>query len=355
MTAIPADSYSSDGARTVAQMQQVFEDISSVFMELVGGTSEGSVTLSSDAHTPPVDKACFTLTPQSGTSDDFATITNTNTREGQVLGYRNNDAANTITVKHGTSNIFLADGTDYAMNGTGDYLFLMRRGTNWYEIGRVDANRIKVLMGARAETSATIASGMLPITQAVTKVIGEGSASDNLDGISSTFTGNIIVLRTADASDVVTVRDNETVSAGYYKILTADGTDLSLDSLSKYVILHKDVSGAAWREIGRFGFSFSSSFTTSSVSGAFAINGASLTSYAIDTSGGAGTGTLQTSPADGRIHSMWVTSTSNNATIQTTGGELIYFADGSTATSFTLKKGDGAPMLIAVTGGYREV
>lgn len=355
-TAVPADGYMSNSSRTQAEMQQAVEDLSSVLMELVGGRAEkAAVTLSSDAFTPSVDYAVYPLNPESGTADNLATISTTSARDGSVVVIRNYNATNTITVKNGTGNIYLNDGADLALNGTSDYVALILRSSSWYELYRTSAGRIKTLPGAVAETTATIAAGMLPITQAVNKVEGEGSVSDQLDGISSSFTGNLCIIRATNASHVITVRNNQTPSAGYYKILTADSTDLTLDSLTKYVMLHKDTSGTAWREIFRGGFSSTTSFSVSSVSGAFSMNGGSLTSYAIDTSGGAGTGTLQTSPADGRIYNVWVTSTSNNATIQTTGGELIYFEDGTTATSFTLKKGDGVPMIQAVTGGYRLI
>lgn len=355
-TAVPADGYLGNGSRTTAEMQQALEDVSSVLMELVGGRAEKSVvTLSSDAFTPSVDYAVYPIQPESGTADNLATISTTSARDGSVVVVRNNSSTNTITIKHGTGNIYTGDGADYAINNTGDYIAFILRGSSWYELFRTSAAKIKVLPGSVTETTATIASGMLPVAQAQNKVEGEGGASDNLDGISSTFVGNLVILRATNASHVITVRNNQSVSAGYYKILTADSTDLSLDSLTKYVMLHKDVAGTAWREIFRGGFSSSTSFTVSSVSGSFNMNGGSLTSYAIDTSGGAATGTLPTSPADGRIINCWVTSTSNNATIQTTGGELIYFEDGTTGTSFTLKKGDGVPLIQAVTGGYRLI
>lgn len=353
MTSPVADGYIDTGVRTTAEMAQVFEDYSSLLMELIGGRAEhAAVTLSSDAFAPVVDYCVYPLNPQSSTTDNLATISATSVRDGGVVVCRNYNSANTITIQNGVGNIYTADGADVALNNTGDYIAFIYRGSAWYELFRTSANQIKVLMGARSETSATIASGMLPLTQAVTKVIGEGSAADNLDGLSSTFTGNIAILRCDDASDAITVRNNQSVSAGYYKILTADGTNLTLDSLTKYVMLHKDVSGTAWREIFRGGFSSSSSYTISSVSGAFSMNGASLTLYKSDTSGGSSTGTLQATPSDGRIYKVYCTSTSNNLTVQTTGGELIYFPDGTTGTSFTLRAGDGVAELVAVSGGY---
>lgn len=253
-TSMPADGYLSDTGRTTAQMQQAFEDMASVIMELVGGAAEGSVsTLASDTLALSTDKAVYPVQPETGTADNLATISTSGARNGSVVVVRNYSNSNTITIKHGTGNVYLADGADYAINNTGDYIAFTLRSTSWYEIFRVEANRIKVLPGQVTETTATIASGMLPLTQALNKVEGEGSASDNLDGISSTFTGNLIVLRATNASHVITVRNNQSVSAGYYKILTLDGASVTLDSLTKYVILHKDVAGTAWREVARGG------------------------------------------------------------------------------------------------------
>lgn len=355
-TSMPADGYLGSGSRTTAEFQQGIEDVASVVMELLGGRAEkGVTTLSSDAFTPSVDYAVFPIQPESSTTDDLATIVTTSARDGSLVAVRSYSASNTITIKHGTGNLYMADGADYAISATGDYVVFILRGSNWYELFRTEAGRIKVLAGAKTETEVTVASGMLAITQMQNKVEGEGAASDNLDGISSTFKGNLAIIRATNASHVITVRNNQTPSAGYYKILTADGSDLALDSLTKYVMLHKDVSGSAWREIFRGGFSSSTSFSVSSVSGSFSMNGGSLTSYACDTSAGAGTGTLSATPADGRIINVWATSANYSLTIQTTGGELIYFPDGTTATSFVLRNSDGVPMLQAVAGGWRII
>lgn len=254
-TALPAvNTYLTNPSTAVAE--QGLEDTNSVIRELIGGAAESSdVTLASDAFAPSVNKAIYPLLPQTGTADDLATITTSSCRNGSVVICRNANSANTVTVKTGTGNIVLSDGNDLALNATNDYVALVLRTSTWYELYRSSGGRIKALTGGQAETTATIASGMLPIAQASNMVAGEGSAADNLDGISSTaMPGSIAILRCADASDAISVRHNQSVTAGYYKILTADAATVTLDSLTKYIILHKDVSGTAWREIARGGF-----------------------------------------------------------------------------------------------------
>lgn len=361
MTAVPADGYTSNATRTVAQVQQVMEDFSSVLMELIGGAAENTSagTIASDAITPVADYAVYALTPESGTSDNLKTITTTNMRDGQVVVLRNYNSSNTVTLKHATGNMYLADGLDYAMNRTGDYIAFIRRGSNVYELWRSERNAINILPGAKAESQLTIATGLITPTYTQHKIETEAAAaSDDLDGAATAFGGTMLIIRPYNASHVVVVRNNQTVSAGYFPFLTYDGNDITLDAVNKYVAFHRDDTASAWRELFRstaFSAGGSGAFTLLSKSGSFNMNDSGNCCYTIDTSGGAATGTLQTSPADGRVYSMEVTSSSNNATIQTTGGQTIRFADGSTATSFTLKKGDGSPLLMAITGGYKEV
>jgi hypothetical protein len=358
MTQAIPDSYLGVGGapptgRSVAEVQQGLEDISSLLMETLGGHAEhAAVTLSSDAFAPVVDYATYPLLPESGTTDNLSTISATGVRDGGIILLRNSNTANTITIKDSTGNLHLADGVDYAINRTGDYIAFVYRSSAWYELFRVERNAIVVLPGAKAESQITEASNLIIPTKAFHKVEGEGAAADQLDGAASTFGGSLLTLRCANASHAITITNNTSVGAGYYNFLTQDGNSVVLNSLTKYIQFHKDTASSAWREYNRSGFSSSSSWTIQSKSGAFAMSDASLSLYKVDTSGGAGTGTLATSPADGRIYKAYCTSASNNLTIQTTGGELIYFPDGTTATSFTLTSSQGVCELIAVTGGY---
>lgn len=355
MTQTPPDGYMGNASRTTAQMQQAFEDVSSVLMELLGGHSESSaVTLSGNAFSPVVDYCVYPLLPSSGTTDNLKTIDATSVRDGAVIILRNSNAANTITVQDSTGNLHLADGANYAINNTGDYIAFVYRGSAWYEVWRTGANIIKVLPGAKSEATVTEdASNRIVPTQAQHSVDTNAAASaQNLDGASSAFTGNELTLRAVNASHVVTIRNNQTPGTGYYPFLTSDGNSAVLDSTTKFIEFFKDTGASAWREFRRSGFSSSTSWTIVSSSGSFTMNGASLSLYKVDTSGGAATATLQTSPADGRIYKIYATSASNSITLQTTGGQSLYLPDGTTATSLTITNASGVCELIAVTGGY---
>ena len=68
---------------------------------------------------------------ETGTADDFATVTNTNTLENDTLIIVA-DTGDTITLKHATGNIHLSGNADKAITGT-QWVKLHRRGTDWYE------------------------------------------------------------------------------------------------------------------------------------------------------------------------------------------------------------------------------
>ena len=95
------------------------------------GFDGSALTLASDAVTPA--DTCIIVASQSGTSDNFATITNTNTQENDWLVIYA-AAGHTITLKHATGNIHTLATADKALSAT-VATTLFRRGTNWYEFG----------------------------------------------------------------------------------------------------------------------------------------------------------------------------------------------------------------------------
>jgi hypothetical protein len=87
------------------------------------------LTLSSDAVT--VTKGYHTIAAQTGTADNLATL---NGGSGNVLVLLQAKAGDTITVKHGTGNIFLNGAADFTLSG-GKSLLLFYDGTNWADLG----------------------------------------------------------------------------------------------------------------------------------------------------------------------------------------------------------------------------
>ena len=95
------------------------------------GFDNNAVTLASDAFAPT--STCSVISAESSTSDNLATITNTNTQENDwVILF--SAAGHTITVKHATGNIHVLGAADKVLSNTVVMAFF-RRGANWYEYG----------------------------------------------------------------------------------------------------------------------------------------------------------------------------------------------------------------------------
>lgn len=94
------------------------------------GGSFGTLTISSGVVTATSSR--HRIAPESGTADDLVTI-NSGT-QGDKLTLMSNSSANTITVKHGTGNIFLDGSTDKVFNSSRDKLELVFFGSEWQQI-----------------------------------------------------------------------------------------------------------------------------------------------------------------------------------------------------------------------------
>lgn len=110
-------------------MQNLFELWESNQRSSIDG--QGAVTIASD--TISVKGSNYTLTPESGTTDNLSTIT-TNFND-QLLILRSASSANTITVKNGVGNITLP--SDRTLNTSKDILLLYYTGSEWIEMSYV--------------------------------------------------------------------------------------------------------------------------------------------------------------------------------------------------------------------------
>ena len=93
----------------------------------------GSITPTRHHHT--VD------TESDAASDDLDTMVATLTAGAEVL-LRAENTARTVVIKHGTGNIFMADGQDFSLDTTEQRICFHRVGANWYELYRGPAGRI---------------------------------------------------------------------------------------------------------------------------------------------------------------------------------------------------------------------
>lgn len=120
-----------DGSLTVGGEFSTGGDLSVAdFLNL--GAQE-ALTIASGAVSPT--KSYTTIATEAAAStDDLETINGGVT--GDILILTATAAAETITVKNGTGNIVLV--SDFVMAGTWDTLALIKRGSNWIELFRMD-------------------------------------------------------------------------------------------------------------------------------------------------------------------------------------------------------------------------
>lgn len=343
-----AANYLSDASRDDAEMEVAFENWLVFTKELLGGAPEVEVTLLSDAFALADGASVISVRGQGGAADNLATINqvSSNVRTGMRLSLRNGNTNEPITVKNGTGNIFTADGNDRVLSDTKSFIDLYFDGTNYKEISAARTS-IASMIGAQAEAAITLASDAFTPTRASNLLSSETGTSDNCANILQTNPVYLLTLRAA-SGHTITVKHN---AGGAGLILLNDSTDAVLSSTSRALMLLR--VSTTWVEIARTGFgSATGSWTTITKTASFTANDAGLTLYKCNTASSAITMTLQATPADGRLYKVWCTSASNNVTINTTGGELIYFEDGTTATTFTFKNGMGVMEIMAIAGGY---
>src|SRR5690349_20166112 len=111
-------------------------------------------------------------------------------------------------------------------------------------IKTVVKNDVLNALGTQAKQDITIASGAITpaaLSSAIINLTGEGSVADNLDTITATnkYSGNIIMLQGADASNAVTVKHN----TGNIQLLRSK--DAVLDTTGEFILLKYD--GTNWR------------------------------------------------------------------------------------------------------------
>ncbi len=112
-------------------------------------------------------------------------------------------------------------------------------------------NDLANVLGARAVQSITVATGAITpaaLSSAIINLTGESSLADDLDTITATnkYSGNLVMLKGADAANPVTVRDTGG-GTGNIRLLRAKSA--VLNTAGEYLILWYD--GTNWNEITR--------------------------------------------------------------------------------------------------------
>tara|TARA_R110001606_G_scaffold246370_1_gene394451 strand:- start:979 stop:3432 length:2454 start_codon:yes stop_codon:yes gene_type:complete len=185
-------------------------------------------------------------TEGSASTDDLVTINGG--ASGDILVCTANNGSRVVVLKDGSGNLKL-DG-DFSLSTVNDKIVLLKNSSgNWCELSRsanpnptfndVQANSLNF---GDSPTDVVIASGVITASASFLSVDTEGSAStDDLVTINGGRAGQMLILRAANNSRTVVVKDN----TGNLK-LTAD---FSLDNGNDALVLI--YSGSNWLEVSR--------------------------------------------------------------------------------------------------------
>jgi len=156
-----------------------------------------AVTLATDAFV--IEDSFNTVSAESGTADNLATITQTDSLANDVVRLVPH-SGHTITVKHGTGNIFLLGGVDKVLDANVP-MKLIHVGSSWYEEGLTNA--------ALIDKSNTFAKGQTITPVSATALVlnlptgPTGSASIFYGGL-KVVAGTITFATTAQSNDYYT-------------------------------------------------------------------------------------------------------------------------------------------------------
>jgi len=187
-------------------LKQAFEDFVAGVKQIPGaGVAETTLTLASDAVTPPGGSgAIFTIdTEAAAATDNLATITQTNFPDGSCMLLRPASSARVVVVKHaagGSGQILLRTSGDFPLGDTTHWLCLKRTGTSWHELWRIPAVPVAAIAAKTANYTLVAADRG--------KVI---------DGTSGTWTLTLLALATAGVGFECTVKNSGT------GVITLDG------------------------------------------------------------------------------------------------------------------------------------
>ena len=170
-------------------------------------TAASALTIASGAVT--ATQNLHTITSESGTTDDLATITAAADRTLLLLQAT---ATHTITVKHGTGNISLNGAVDFVLTGN-KALLLFWDGTKWVDLGAGGGGGAALTVKEIDGTPSVASVGEIRVTNGTLTDVGSGVVQ--LDFGSA-------------ATDGAAIHDNE---AGEIHAITSKATPISADEL----------------------------------------------------------------------------------------------------------------------------
>jgi len=177
MAGLPAQGYTSNSARTVAEVKVAVENIRDTAAQMPGGTAREELTISGGAIVPPDGSGggWFRVdTEGNAATDDLASITTTNCWDGMLVWLGAENTGRVVTIKHGTGNISLEDGTDLDLTDLEMWVELQLRSSTWVEVKR-HYKRI-AFEATPASDQGSVGSGSWTNVAFATEAYDDGSA-----------------------------------------------------------------------------------------------------------------------------------------------------------------------------------
>lgn len=138
MTNLFNNGYISDIERTEGEVQTALEDLRTFLTEKPGGNALATLTISGGEITPT--RAVHRIDTESAAStDDLDRATLANLSDGSLLLLCSANSGRKPTIRHaqgGNGQFLLADGSNFTLDATTNWLIVVRDGTAWREVVR---------------------------------------------------------------------------------------------------------------------------------------------------------------------------------------------------------------------------
>jgi len=206
MTTPPTGAQMEDTSATNATMKTRHSNLADALAELPGGAASSEVTISSGQIV--ITQAAHTVdTEGDAGTDDLDNIDTTSIPAGRVLILGPQDGSRDVVVKNssgGSGQIVTADGADYTMGSTKDFIVLMLVGSSWVEIARSNHRTQQSLTVIGDVTVATDDFVIDTVSSGAPLVgIGTDSPAVSLDVVGDIQTSNTVTAGGSSGNGVV--------------------------------------------------------------------------------------------------------------------------------------------------------
>lgn len=202
-------------------------------------TDPVTIALASDVLIPTQTRVLVETEGGAG-SDNLATVTNSGVH---MVILQLATPGRTITVKHGTGNIYLEGKRDYVLSSTSQLLILWARPTNLW--GGVAVNANNVFMDDSVD--ATIASDAIVATRSKLRLIPQAGVTDDLATITNSSNLGLVVICPKNGTDTITIKHNTG------NIFLASGADYVMANQNQALVLIWDDTNSKWTNVQAVG------------------------------------------------------------------------------------------------------